>query len=85
MEKLTTESVENIQPGDYIRLDYGEGVSVEGTVRKIDPKQGVIIDRPNGQARVHGPSIFKMALPFTRPKEHPVMLQDSHTGKFKVV
>ena len=83
--KLTAETANNINVGDYIRIDYGGGVAIEGAVYAIDPTEGLWIDLPDGRQRVHGPAIFRQnGTDITWPQEHPEMVR-GHNGHFAVV
>ena len=82
--KLTAEAANQINVGDYIRIDYGGGVTIEGAVYAISLKKGLWIDRPDGTQRIHGPTIFRAnGMEITWPQKHPKMTR-GHNGHFVV-
>lgn len=83
--KLTQETASKINVGDYIRIDYGKDVTIEGAVYASNLTKGLWIDCPDGSQRVQGPSVFQKSLDVTWPRKHPKMARDSHTNHFKAV
>ena len=82
--KLTQATASKINVGDYIQIDYGRGVTIEGAVYAIDLTKGLWIDRPDGTQRVHGSAIFRESgLNITWPQEHPKMVRGNN-GHFTV-
>ena len=82
--KLTSETANKVQAGDYVRLNHGGGVTVEGAVYAIDVKEGLWLDCPNGGQKVYGPAVFKSDLDVSWPKDHPKMVRDTHSQHFKI-